>query len=111
IDSLKAGQVYVIEFWATWCGPCLAGMPHLSQLQTEFGDNVRIIGISREPDEVVREFLTREREEGVTWDQTIAYSLAMDAGDGMHTTWFNAAGQNGIPCAFIVGKDGVIDWI
>jgi thiol-disulfide isomerase/thioredoxin len=111
LESLKAGQVYVVEFWATWCGPCLAGMPHISKLQTEYGEKVRIIGISREEESVVREFLTKDREEGVTWDQTVTYSLAMDAENKMNTTWFRAAGRTGIPSAFLVGKDGIIEWI
>ncbi len=111
VDSLKAGQVYVVEFWATWCGPCLAGMPHLSKLQEEYGDRVRIIGVTREKEEVVREWLPKEREEGVTWDQTVKYSMVLDSEDTMNKTWFRAAGRTGIPSAFIVGKDGVIEWI
>lgn len=111
IERLKSGQVSVVEFWATWCGPCLAGMPHLSKLQTDYGTKVRIIGISREDEGIVREFLAKEREEGVTWDQKVSYSLAMDSGNTMNTTWFRAAGRTGIPSAFLVGRDGVIEWI
>ncbi len=35
VESFAKDQVYVVEFWATWCGPCLANMPHLASLQTE----------------------------------------------------------------------------
>jgi thiol-disulfide isomerase/thioredoxin len=111
LDGLKPGQVYVVEFWATWCGPCLAGMPHISALQTEYGDKIRIIGVSREKEETVTEWLKTEREEGVTWDQTVAYSLAMDGDEVMTRTYFRAAGRRGIPSAFLVGKDGIIEWI
>ncbi len=111
VAGLNRGQVYVVEFWATWCGPCLAGMPHISKLQTDYGEKVRIIGISREKEDVVREWLTKEREEGVTWDQTVTYSLAMDADNVMYETWFRAAGRTGIPSAFLVGVDGIIEWI
>ena len=37
IDGFQAGQVYVVEFWATWCGPCIRAFPHLSELQKELG--------------------------------------------------------------------------
>ena len=36
--GLEKGRVYVIEFWATWCGPCIMMMPHLSELQHEYKD-------------------------------------------------------------------------
>ncbi len=48
IDGFEDGQVYVMEFWATWCGPCVSSMPHLSGLQDEYGDRVKIIGVSSE---------------------------------------------------------------
>ena len=44
VEEFEAGKVYVVEFWATWCGPCLQSMPHMAQLQTEYGDKVAFIG-------------------------------------------------------------------
>lgn len=36
VNQLEKGKVYVVEFWATWCGPCIAGMPHLSEVAEKF---------------------------------------------------------------------------
>lgn len=49
-------DVTVVEFWATWCGPCRAGMPHISELQREYGDKVRFIGVTKEDEDVVTQF-------------------------------------------------------
>src|SRR5690349_21602113 len=45
IKALEPGSVYVVEFWATWCGPCRATIPHLTELQKKHGD-VKFIGVS-----------------------------------------------------------------
>ena len=44
--DLKDGKVHVVEFWATWCGPCKVGMPHLSELAHKFAGQVVFSGIS-----------------------------------------------------------------
>jgi thiol-disulfide isomerase/thioredoxin len=111
IDQLEPGQVYVVEFWATWCGPCLASMPHISELQTHYGDTVRFIGVTRETEDVVQEFLGKEQSEGKMWNEVITYRLARDQENAMNTAYMRAAGQNGIPTAFIVGRDGAVEWI
>jgi thiol-disulfide isomerase/thioredoxin len=111
VAQLDPGQVYVVEFWATWCGPCLAGMPHISELQTQYGDAVRFIGVTREDEETVQGFLEEEQSEGKTWKQVITYRLARDLDDATNMAYMQAAGQNGIPTAFIVGRDGVVEWI
>src|ERR1700761_3630148 len=42
VAALEPGKIYVIDFWATWCAPCRALMPHLSELQKKYPDVVFI---------------------------------------------------------------------
>ena len=56
-NSLR-GKVVVLEFWATWCGPCVANIPHLNQLADAFPGKVQFIAIDDESPAVVRRFLT-----------------------------------------------------
>lgn len=54
------GQVAVLEFWATWCGPCVAAVPHLNKLADQFKDKpVRFIAITAEAAAAVEPFLKR----------------------------------------------------
>lgn len=122
VTKFEAGKVYVVEFWATWCGPCLASMPHLAELQTKMADKgVRIISISDEDLETVEEFLNREVKQApgaetegkpqTYRELTSSYSLTTDPDQSSYHDYMEAAAQNGIPTAFIVGKDAKIEWI
>ncbi|MDY7109452.1 MAG: redoxin family protein [Planctomycetota bacterium] len=111
VPVLERGEVHVIEFWATWCGPCRTSMPHLSTLQDEHGDDVTIIGVSNEPLETVEGFLAKADDEGRTWRERIRYTLTTDPDESVWNDYFRAAGQRGIPTAFIVGRSGRIEWI
>ncbi|MCP4940024.1 MAG: TlpA family protein disulfide reductase, partial [Phycisphaeraceae bacterium] len=92
------GKVTVMEFWATWCGPCKAGMPHLSELQEKYASKgVNIVGVTREKPEVVEAFLAQKQ-----WDEKTRYTIALDLEDGTNKAYMNAAKRNGIPCAFVV---------
>ncbi len=102
----EAGKVYVVEFWATWCGPCKASMPHLSKLQDEYADkNVVIVGISDENLEKVSNFLNEDK-----WKQEARYTVATDPDRSVHKDFMAASGSRGIPTAFIV-KDNTVQWI
>jgi len=113
IKSLEKGQIYVVEFWATWCGPCIKGIPHITELAKKYKDKVTVIGVSiweSEEDrvEVTKAFVDKMGDKMV-------YSVAIDDSHGnegtMVKTWMIAAEQLGIPAAFIVGAEGKILWI
>jgi len=112
--SLEKGKVYVIEFWATWCGPCIMTMPHLSELQQEFGPKgVTICGVNiwEEP-EYTEATLGKAAKFVEARPDAMAYTVAFDgAAKHMDTAWMQAAGRKGIPSAFVVDREGNIAWI
>ena len=60
-EFFAPGKTYVVEFWATWCPPCRASMPHLSDLSEKYADKgVTIVGISDEKLETVTAFLDKD---------------------------------------------------
>ena len=53
------GKPTVIEFWATWCGPCHAVQAELAEVKQQFGEQIHIVGISDESAQIVRKHLDR----------------------------------------------------
>lgn len=105
ITKLDPAKVYVIEFWATWCGPCKQSIPHLTELAKKYKGKVTFAGISVWERGDVPAFV---KSMGAKMD----YSVATDASnDHMANAWMAAAGEHGIPSAFVVGKDNKILWI
>lgn len=114
VTEFAEGKIYVVEFWATWCGPCIGSMPHLAELQNKYrGQDVQIISISDESVDEVKALLGRQNEEvGKSFaDITSAYCLTTDPDRSVHKSYMEAAKQNGIPTSFIVGKTGLVEWI
>ena len=95
MSDLKGKRV-VLEFWATWCPPCIEGIPHLNQLAREEEDLV-ILGISGESESVLRPFA---REHGIEYPIVSASHLPSPYGD-----------VHGLPTAFFIDRNGVIQSI
>lgn len=113
VNEFEKGKVYVVEFWATWCGPCKTSIPHLTEMAKKHKD-VTFVGVSVwEQDQAkVKPFVTQM---GDKMDYCVAMDDVSAGGNGntgkMAVNWMKAAEQNGIPAAFIVDKDTRIAWI
>ena len=104
LASGKGENVYVVEFWATWCGPCRQSIPHLTELQEKYRDrNVVFIGISDEPEKTVAPYVK-------SMGDKMNYTVASDDDRQTMGRYMSAFGVSGIPHAFVVDKSGVIAW-
>ena len=112
VTEFQSGKAYVVEFWATWCGPCRASIPHLNETYLKFKDKgLVVIGQDcwEDDESKVGPFIK-------TMGEKMTYRVALDDKNGsekgkMADTWMTAAGQNGIPTAFLVDTTGHIAWI
>lgn len=114
VASLEKGKVYVVEFWATWCPPCLKSIPHLSELQKQYKDQVTIIGVACKDYSRPKDEQNEERIKSFAAEQkdNMAYRVAFDDGTGkMNVNWMDAAGKDGIPTAFVVDTEGKLAYI
>ena len=109
--TLELGKVHVIEFWATWCGPCVASMPHLTELQKQNPD-VQFIGVAGfERGKDAADGTKRVDDFVKAKGDAIGFAIAFDGDGTMAKTWMTAAKRNTIPTSFVVGKDGNIAFI
>ncbi|RYG37250.1 TlpA family protein disulfide reductase [bacterium] len=97
--------IYVVDFWASWCGPCLQSIPHLTELAKKNPDVVFLgAGVWEDDGEDLAKFM---KLKGDQMGYRVGYSGNKD---GMWKSWMEPAAQRGIPTAFIV-KDRRIVWI
>jgi thiol-disulfide isomerase/thioredoxin len=100
--GVEAGAVSLVDFWATWCGPCRVSMPRLQRLYADYGaKGVRLLSVDTDaasPDRAreVRQFLA---------DNSLTFPVVFD--DGSASEAFRVSS---LPTLFLIGKDGRTLW-
>jgi thiol-disulfide isomerase/thioredoxin len=98
-------KAYVVEFWATWCGPCRTSIPHLTELAKQYKEKgIVFIGVSDEETDKVKPFVERMGEK-------MDYVVAVDSDRATSNGYMKAYDRGGIPCAFLVSGKGKVIWI
>jgi thiol-disulfide isomerase/thioredoxin len=106
VETLDPKQSYIVECWATWCGPCRAAFPHLSALAKELQGKVTVIGVDvyeKKSLPEVQQFVDKQGDK-------MTYTVVADPDGIIATNWHTAAGQSGIPFSFVVVR-GKIAWM
>jgi thiol-disulfide isomerase/thioredoxin len=117
VAKFEPGKVYVVEFWATWCGPCKQSIPHLTELAKKFAGKVTFTGVSVWEDPQSAKtgssaYMTKVADFVKNMGDKMAYNVAVDDPKGtVSDTWMRAAEQKGIPAAFVIDQQGKIAWI
>ena len=115
VESLKKGHVYVIEFWATRCPPCLEGIPHLSRLAEQYKGSVTFAAVSvlhwqdgspNDTPALLKAFMKTSK------GKAMHYNVACDTNDAhMVKSWLFPGGFDYIPNAFVVDRNRKIAWM
>src|SRR5215467_1663318 len=102
VKGFEKGKAYIVEFWATWCGPCRASIPHLNETYQKYKNKGLIVigqNCGERDESLVAPFVQKMGEK-------MTYRVALDDKSGdkkgkMAETWMEAAGRNSIPSAFL----------
>ena len=92
VKEFAAGKVYVMEFWATWCGPCIVMMPHMGELNAQYKDKgVTLIAFTTKDKngnslEKVQALVERRGSK-------LGYTFAYADDDETNDAWMKAAAQ------------------
>jgi len=104
LDVASGKNIYVVEFWATWCPPCRQSIPHLTALYEKYKDSgLQIIAVTNEEPDVVKPFVEKQGDK-------MTYPVAIDGNGTMVRDYMSAFGKNGIPQAFVIDTKGKIVW-
>ena len=108
IQSFEKGKIYVIDFWATWCIPCMQLMPHFSKMAHKYKDKALFLSIDIYEKEAIP--IAKIKKLVDNMGTRMDFTVGIEADKFMSKNWADTSKSYGIPSIFIV-NDGKIDWI
>ncbi|GAA4786110.1 redoxin domain-containing protein [Olivibacter ginsenosidimutans] len=96
------GKLIILDFWATWCGPCVSEMPHLLKLQRLFSDSLIVIPVTDQAAPTISTFIQRKKDSDTTGYWADFSSLTSDK--ILHSVFPN----QGIPHTVIINQAGQV---
>ncbi|WP_439402843.1 redoxin domain-containing protein [Bradyrhizobium sp. DASA03068] len=113
LTSFQPGKMYIVEFWATWCAPCVAALSDLVQLQEKYRESgVEVLGIaSRERAQTAEEGRSKLDAWLTEKLPNLNYRVGFDYTREMDKLWMDSSFSIGIPTSFVVDRDGHIAFI
>ena len=94
------GKVVVLDFWATWCGPCIKASPILDELQKDNPETLAVLAISGQNDD-------ESKVRAYVEDHEVSYAHLFDEDQSVYTPFES----RGIPLVVVMSSDGVIRWM
>lgn len=111
VSEFQPGKVYLVEFWGTWCGPCVKNIPHLSEIQKKYSSaGLTVIGVATHELEgraKLDEFMDKRGNE-------MEYTVAYDSDLSMEKDWDTGGkGENTfkLPVCFLIDKNSKVVFI
>ena len=102
-EAVTAGDLVLVDCYATWCPPCRTSIPHLTETQAKFKDRgVNIVGVTNEDLDTVEPFVKK-------MGKKMDYTVVIDDNRELSNKYMKKYGVNGIPHAFVI-KDGEVVW-
>ena len=99
LSEMAGEKPVILDFWATWCGPCVRAIPELIEIHEEYGDDVMVVGIGVWMDETdideIHDFVT---------ENDINYRIVHNVGSDLAVAYL----VEGIPTLVAIGLDGEI---
>lgn len=89
------GKITIIEFWATWCGPCIGAMQHLDELRSQYPEELQVIAVSRE---------SFDRVQGFMKQKNFDFTFAIDSADILNSYFPHRI----IPHSVLIDQNGVV---
>jgi thiol-disulfide isomerase/thioredoxin len=109
LAARKGKAVTVLEFWASWCAPCIDAIPHMTELQHKYADKgVRVVGVTTKDPGNTKKMVKRLVKK---MSAKLDYAIVFDESGKAYDAFMTASRQESIPTAFVIDKTGDIAWI